>query len=120
MNDAGSKAVPTRAGYTRHEFTISSDLSQKFMLEVNMDDLRITTANCTATPMNVHQVLTYIELTAPGATVSVNSSFSMLGALSFNNGIPYTITAGQSYKLALELYGTNVYVPKDFSVVTWG
>ena len=92
------------------------------MLEVNLDDMRTVPKTCVLTPISLQQMMTYVELYKPNTTTAtVNTSFSMMGAYALNGGIPYAITAGQSYKIAIELWGPKeIYTPKDFSVVTWG
>lgn len=121
MDDAGSTLTPKKAGFTRHEFIISSDITQNFMLEANLNDIRTTPKQCVLTPMAIQTMFTYVELYKPSATTPfINTSFTMMGAYALNGGVPLVINAGESYKFAIELWGTNTYVPRDFSVVTWG
>jgi hypothetical protein len=95
LDDAGSNITPKRAGFTRHEFTISSNITQNFMLEANLNDIRVTPKQCVLTPMTIQTTFTYVELYRPDTTTPfINTSFSMMGAYALNGGVPLVINAG--------------------------
>lgn len=67
----------------------------------------------------INGVKNVLEYTLPGTTVAQTSVFYE-GDFNMGGGKPYAFKANTRYTIALELWGDNTNITKDFSIVAFG
>lgn len=112
------KNVYGGAAYTRHEFTITTDVSQDVIFQVNVHDSRLypLIAGC-GSGVGVNSVRTIVEWVLPGSSAQ---TYYFEGEYNLKNAQPYSLVAGTTYRINLELWGGNANIRRDFSVVAFG
>jgi hypothetical protein len=107
--------------YTRHEFSITTNVDQDAIFTINTHAVRSypfnTCMNSALTTIN--SVKNVVEWFLPGSN-SIRQTFYVEGDFNLNGGRPYALKAGTTYAINLELWGDNPNITRDFSIVAFG
>lgn len=122
LDDDSNNRGQIDSDFTRHEFEITTEVTQQAYLSVSVlnGDIYPDRTGCadayTASPLNAEYIVDSPDFLSTPYRNSVGGSSSFW----FNNNEPVTLVAGETYTVNVELWGSNTRVARDFSIVGLG